>query len=108
MISVDSYHTQKGVYTANQIPTRTERNAWHHGDVMKMKNETKLTFIKSIEKPCMNSPAVSTTEPADNPAANPLCVDSTGKTKIHEYIDIQLKHPAAMHLRRLKLKLHEI
>ena len=41
MISVDSYHTQKGVYTTNQIPTRTERNAWHHGDVMKMKNETK-------------------------------------------------------------------
>ena len=39
VINVDSYHTQKGVYTANQIPTRTERNAWHHGNVMKMKIE---------------------------------------------------------------------
>ena len=42
MINVDSYHTQKGVYTANQIPTRTERNAWHHGNVMKMKDQTKV------------------------------------------------------------------
>ena len=42
MISVDSYHTQKGVHTTNQIPTQTESNAWHHGNVMKMKNETKL------------------------------------------------------------------
>ena len=48
MISVDSYHTQKGVYTTNQIPTRTERNAWHHGNVMKTKNETKL-MVKLIE-----------------------------------------------------------
>ena len=108
MISVDSYHTQKGVYTANQIPTRTERNAWHHGDVMKMKNQTKLTVIKSIEKSCVNNPAVYTTRPADSPAANPPCMDSTCKIKICEYIDTQLKHPAAMHLRRLKLKLREI
>ena len=42
MINVDSYHTQKGVSTANQIPTRTEGNAWHHGNVMKMKNLTKV------------------------------------------------------------------
>ena len=42
MISVDSYHTQKGVYTTNKIPTRTERNAWHHDNVMKMKNQTKV------------------------------------------------------------------
>ena len=48
MINADSYHTQKGVYTANQIPTRTERNAWHNGNVMKMKNETKL-MVKQIE-----------------------------------------------------------
>ena len=48
MINVDSYHTQKGVYTTNQIPTRTERNAWHHGNVMKMKNETKL-MVKQTE-----------------------------------------------------------
>ena len=48
MINVDSYQTQKGVYTTNQIPTGTERNAWHHGNVMKMKNETKL-MVKSIE-----------------------------------------------------------
>ena len=48
MISVDSYHTQKGVYTTNQIPTRTERNAWHHGNVMKMKNETNL-MVKPIK-----------------------------------------------------------
>ena len=50
MISVDSYHTQKGVYTTNQIPTRNERNAWHHGNVMKMKNETKL-MVKPNRKP---------------------------------------------------------
>ena len=50
MINVDSYHTQKGVYTANQIPTKTERNAWHHGDVMKTKNETKL-MVKSYKNP---------------------------------------------------------
>ena len=48
MITVDSYHNQKGVYTANQIPTRTERNAWHHGNVMKTKNETKL-ILKQME-----------------------------------------------------------
>ena len=48
MINVDSYHTQKGVYTTSQIPTRTERNAWHHGYVMKMKNETKL-MVKQTE-----------------------------------------------------------
>ena len=48
MINVDSYHTQKGVYTANQIPTTTERNAWHHGNVMKMKSETKL-MVKQME-----------------------------------------------------------
>ena len=50
MIDVDSYHTQKGVYTANKIPTRTERNAWHHDDVMKTKNETKL-MVKSYKDP---------------------------------------------------------
>ena len=48
MISVDSYHIQKGVYTTNQIPTRTERNAWHHGNVMETKNETKL-MVKPIK-----------------------------------------------------------
>ena len=48
MISVDSYHTQKGVCTANQIPTRNERNAWHHGNVMKTKLEMKL-MVKQIE-----------------------------------------------------------
>ena len=74
MINVDSYHTQKRVYTADQIPTRTERNAWHHGNVMKMKNETKLTY-KLIEKPCVNNPAVSATRPVDSPVANPPCVD---------------------------------
>ena len=50
MISVDSYHTQKGVYTTNQIPTRTKRYAWHHGNVMKTKNETKL-MVKPNRKP---------------------------------------------------------
>ena len=50
MINVDSYHTQKGVYTTNQIATRTERNAWHHGNVMKMKDETKL-MVKPNRKP---------------------------------------------------------
>ena len=34
----------------NQIPTRTERNAWHHGNVMKTKNETKL-MVKPNRKP---------------------------------------------------------
>ena len=48
VIDVDSYHTQKGVYTANQIPTRTERNAWHQCNVMKTKNETKL-MVKPIK-----------------------------------------------------------
>ena len=48
VINVDSYHTQKGVYTTNQIPTRTERNAWHHGNVMKMKIEMKL-MVKPIK-----------------------------------------------------------
>ena len=60
MISVDSYHTQKGVYTTNQIPTRTERNAWHHGNVMKTKNETKLMVepIKTLTlAPYEKSPA---------------------------------------------------
>ena len=48
MINVDSYHTQKGVYTTNQIPTRTERNAWHHDDVMKTRFEMKL-MVKLIK-----------------------------------------------------------
>ena len=48
MINVDPYHTQEGVYTANQIPTRTEKNARHHGYVMKMKIEIKL-MVKPIE-----------------------------------------------------------
>ena len=48
MINVDSYHTQKGVYTRNQIPTRTERNAWQHSNVMKTKSETKL-MVKQME-----------------------------------------------------------
>ena len=52
MINVDSYHTQKGVYTTNQIPTRTERNAWHHDDVMKTRFEMKLMvkLIKTLTK----------------------------------------------------------
>ena len=61
---------------------------------MKTENETKLSD-KSIEKPCVNNPAVSATRPVDNPVANPPCMDSTCKIKIHEYIVIQLKHTAA-------------
>ena len=36
------------MYTMDQIPTRTERNAWHHGNVMKTENEMKL-MVKPIE-----------------------------------------------------------
>ena len=48
MINVDSYHTQKGVYTTNEVPTKTERNAWHHCNVMEPENEMKL-MMKPIE-----------------------------------------------------------
>ena len=50
MINVDSYRTQKGVYTTNQIPTRTERNAWHHDNVMETENKMKL-MVKTSKNP---------------------------------------------------------
>ena len=65
MISVDSYHTQKGVYTTNQIPTITERNAWHHGNVMETENETKLMVkpIETLPQPLMKNYQLLTTLP---------------------------------------------
>ena len=43
VINVDTYHTQKGVYTAKRKDTETERTAWHHGNVMRTKEVTELT-----------------------------------------------------------------